>query len=625
MRAGAGALCALSSILIWTGRANAQEQPDLASLSIEQLAQIKVTSASKQLEPLSSAPAALYVITGQDIQNAGVTSLPEALRLAPNLNVQQVEANQYAIAARGFNGIQAGNKLLVLIDGRSVYTPLADNVVWALHQPLLEDIQQVEVISGPGGTLYGPNAVNGVVNVTTKDAQETLGGLVRGTLGANELSAAARYGFALGSSGAMRIYANYLSSDGLPAGSGNRVDDSFRGFQAGFRSDFEGAIDHFTVQGDLFHSTDDLLTGDHANAHNVLARWSHALGPGASFQVQSYYDRYRTDVALVRSSLSTIDNEAQLNLSTGPHEIVAGAGVRTTKDLFVNNANAFELNPESRRLWVYNIFAQDRFSLTPELSLIGGVKLEKSSFVGWQVLPNMRLAYQPNPRTLFWAAVSKAVRTPSRIDRQLELLPLLAPSTDFDSEKLIALEAGYRGEPVSWLSVSVNLFYNFYKDLRTTEFLNGQTIPISLLNGRKGTTWGIEAWGKAQVTPWWRLSLGATTLHKDLHVIDDRVDLQPRNSLGADPNWQVVGSSDMDLTSRLKLTLDARAVGPLDLPPDVDGYVEAGGRLSYDLTDGVELFLAGRNLIHRTHRENGDAGAAQLARRTIYAGTRLRF
>jgi iron complex outermembrane receptor protein len=625
MRAGAGALCALSSILIWTGRANAEEQPDLANLSIEQLAQIKVTSASKQLEPLSSAPAALYVITGQDIQDSGVTSLPEAIRLAPNLNVQQVDASQYAIAARGFNGIQAGNKLLVLIDGRSVYTPLADNVLWTLHQPLLEDIQQVEVISGPGGTLYGPNAVNGVINVTTKDAQETLGGLVRGTAGANERSAAARYGFALGSAGAMRVYANYLSRDGLPAGSGNRIDDSFHGLQAGFRSDFEGAFDHLTIQGDLFHATDEMLTGDHANAHNLLARWSHALGPGASFQLQSYYDWYKTDATLVRNSLSTIDNEAQLNLSAGAHEIVAGAGVRTTKDRFVNDLNPFELNPESRRLWVYNAFAQDRFSLTPELSLIGGVKLEKTSFVGWQVLPNVRLAYQPNARTLFWAAVSKAVRTPSRIDRQLEFLPILAPSTDFVAEKLVALEAGYRGEPASWLSLSVNVFYNFYDDLRTTEFLDGQTIPIELLNGRKGTTWGVEAWGKAQVTPWWRLSLGATTLHKDLHVIDERVDLQPRNSLGADPKWQAVASSDMDLSPRLKLTLDARAVGPLDLPPDVDGYVEAGGQLSYDLTDSVELFVAGRNLIQRTHRENGDAGSAQLARRTIYAGTRLRF
>jgi iron complex outermembrane receptor protein len=615
---------ALGSILLWSGRANAEEQPDLSDLSIEQLAQIKVTSASKQLEPLSRAPAALYVVTGQDITDSGVTSLPEALRLAPNLNVQQVDASQYAIAARGFNGIEAGNKLLVLIDGRSIYTPLADNVIWNLHQPLLEDLQQIEVISGPGGTLYGPNAVNGVVNITTKNAQDTIGALARATAGPGERTAAARYGFSLGAAGAMRVYANYDDREGLPSGSGPAIDDSYRSWQGGFRSDFGAESDNFTLQGDIFHATDDRFEGNHANAHNLLGRWTHVMGPSASFQLQSYYDWYSTDVTLVRSSLAEFDNEAQLNLNTGGHEIVAGIGARRTKDRFVNDLNPFELDPESRTLWVYNVFAQDRFNLTPELSLIAGVKLEKSSFVGWQLLPNLRLAYQPDDCSLLWAAVSRAVRTPSRIDRELQWLPFVAPSTEFDSEKVTAFEAGYRGEPSSWLSFSVNLFYNRYTDIRTTEVTDFPGNPIELLNGRKGTTYGVEAWGKAQVTPWWRLSLGASTLHNNFSVVSDRVDLFPRNSLGADPKWQFVGSSDMDLTPKLRLTVDLRGVGPLDLPPDVDGYVEAGSKLGYDLSDHVELFVAARNLLHRTHVENGD-GAAQLIKRSIYAGTRLRF
>jgi iron complex outermembrane receptor protein len=598
---------------------------DLSNLSIEQLANIQVRSASKRAEPLSGAPAALYVITSEDIENSGATSLPEVLRLAPNLNVQQVDASQYVIAARGFNGIQAGNKLLVLIDGRSIYTPLADNVIWQLHQPLLEDIQQVEVISGPGGTLYGPNAVNGVINVTTKNAEDTIGALVRGTAGPDERTAAARYGFALGSTGAMRIYADWDDRDGLPAGLGGSINDDYRSVQAGFRSDFGANADNFTVQGDIFHATDNVLEGDHANAHNLLGRWSHVIGSTASFQFQSYYDWYGSNVSLVRQSQSTFDNEAQLDLTADRHEIVAGAGVRRTSDLFINNLNPFELDPERRRLWVYNVFAQDRFRVTPQLSLIGGVKLEKSSFVGWQVLPNLRVAYQPSARTLLWAAVSRAVRTPSRIDRQLEFLPVVAPSTNFQAEKLLALEAGYRGEPSSWLSLSVNLFYNIYHDLRTTEFVNGVTIPIELLNGRKGTTYGVEVWGKAQVVPWWRLSLGASTLHKNFHAVGDRVDLQPRNSLGADPHWQVVGSSDMDLNPKLRLTLDMRGVGPLDLPPHVPGYVEAGGQLAYEVDDRIELFVAGRNLLHRTHLENGDPGASQLAKRTISAGARARF
>ena len=616
---------ALGSMLLWAARANAEEQPDLTNLSIEQLAQIKVTSASKTEEPLSEAPAALYVITGQDIENSGVLSLPEVLRLAPNLNVQQVTASQYSISARGFNGVQAGNKLLALIDGRSIYTPLADNIIWELHQPLLEDIRQIEVISGPGGTLYGPNAVNGVITVTTKNAQDTIGGLVRGTVGAQEQSAAARYGFAIGSSGAMRVYADWHARNGLPAGIGADADDDFRGWQTGFRADFGGETDDFMLKGNLLHATDDLLDGDHLNAHSLNGRWSHVLGPNASFLLQSYYDWYKRDVTQVRDSLSTFENSAQLNLTAGGHEIVAGAGARRTKDLFINDLNAFAVVPERRGLWVYNIFAQDRLAITSALSLIGGIKLEKSSFVGWQVLPNLRLAFQASKSALLWAAISRAVRTPSRIDRQLELPPLLLPSTDFDSEKLTAVEAGYRGDPTSWLSLSVNLFYNFYNDLRTTEFLNGQTIPIELLNGRKGHSYGIEAWGKAQVLPWWRLSLGATTLHKDFHVVDNRVDLQPRNSLGADPHWQLVGSSDMNLNSRLRLTFDVRGVGELDLAPKVAGYVEAGGQLAYDLNERIELFVAGRNLLHKTHFENGDPGASQLAHRSIYAGTRLRF
>src|SRR5690348_13653558 len=228
MRIAVGAIALCSIIGCADPASAATEQPDLSDLSIEQLAQIKVTSASKTEEPLSEAPAALYVVTGQDIQDSGVTSLPEALRLAPNLTVQQIDASQYSIAARGFNGIQAGNKLLVLIDGRSIYTPLADNVIWQLHQPLLEDLQQIEVISGPGGTLYGPNAVNGVVNITTKSALDTIGGLVRGTAGPDERTAAARYGFSLGGSGAMRIYADWDDRDGLPTATAHLIDDHFR-------------------------------------------------------------------------------------------------------------------------------------------------------------------------------------------------------------------------------------------------------------------------------------------------------------------------------------------------------------------------------------------------------------
>jgi iron complex outermembrane receptor protein len=602
--------------------ASAETEQDLSGLSIEQLAQVQVRSASKRLEPLSGAPTALYVITPDAIENSGATTLPEVLRLAPNLQVQQLDASQYSISARGFNGAQAGNKLLALIDGRSIYTPLGSSVLWNLHFPVLEDIQQIEVISGPGGTLYGPNAVNGVINITTRDAQDTIGTLVRGTAGPQERTAAVRHGFAIGGSGAMRVYADWHDAEGLPGGLGADFNDDYRGWQAGFRSDFVTDADHVTVQGDLFRTDADTLPGDGARGHNLLARWSRTLSPASSVQLQAYYDYFKRQFTLVDDSLQTFDAEGQFNTTAGRHDLVAGAGARTTRDEFINELNVFNLNPPRRRLWVYNGFVQDHFRITPELALIAGLKVERSTFTGWQFLPNLRLAWQPNDRNLVWAAVSRAVRTPSRIDRQLEALPLLAAAPGFTSEKLVAVEAGYRGQPSSATTLSVNGFVNFYDDLRSTEFVGDH---FQLQNGSEGRTYGIEAWGNAQLTPRWRVALGASTLWKDLHDKPGHTELLPRNSLGNDPKWQVIGRSDLDITDRLQLSIDARAVGRIEQEPEIGSYVEAGGQLSWQASQAIELFVAGRNLLHRAHQESNDPGASQMARRTVFGGARARF
>jgi iron complex outermembrane receptor protein len=480
------------------------------------------------------------------------------------------------------------------------------------------------VISGPGGTLYGPNAVNGVINITTKDAQDTLGALARATIGADEKTVAVREGVPLGANGAIRVYADWQDLDGLPSGSlvPAKINDGFKAWQAGFRSDFVTDADHVTVQGDLFHIKGEQIPGDAGHGHNVLARWSRTLSENSSFQFQAYYDYFKRHFTLVDDSLSTLDAEAQFNATYGAHDIVAGAGVRTTKDLFVNDLNVFHLVPPRKRLWVYNGFVQDHWHVAPDLSVIAGVKLERSSFSGLEVLPNLRLAWQPNDRNLWWAAVSRAVRTPSRIDRQLQALPLLAPAPEFQSEKLIAVEAGYRGQPSHWANISVNGFVNFYGDLRTTEFVDGH---FMLENGAEGRTYGIEAWGTAQLLPNWRLSLGATTLWKDLHDKPGHKELIPRNARGADPKWQLTGRSDLDITPRLQFSIDARAVAKLEQTPEIPGYVEAGAQLSYQLTRRIDLFVDGRNLLHHTHYESDDPGAAQLARRTIYGGARARF
>jgi iron complex outermembrane receptor protein len=606
-----------------TAAAEPETVEALRELSIEQLAQIEVRSASKQPEPISRAPTSIFVITGNDIVRSAATSLPEALRLAPNLQVQQLDARQFAVTARGFNGAESSNKLLVLIDGRSVYTTLHSGVFWELHSPLLEDIGQIEVISGPGGTLYGPNAVNGVVSVATRDARETLGGLVRGTAGPRERTLALRYGASLGGSGAVRVYANGLDREDMPAGAAPDHEDGITGWQAGFRADFGGEADHFTVQGDIFDTDVDLLPGDGDRGHNLLARWTRSLGDQDKLQVQAYYDDYRRQFTLVTDALETFDLEAQLNSRMGEHDIVLGGGIRTTRDKFINNLNGFHLDPESRRLWILNAFAQDRIALTDQLDLIAGLKLERSSFSGVQFLPNLRLAWRPSERATLWGSVSRAVRTPSRIDRQLVFLPLLAQATDFRSEKLIAFEAGYRGRPWRSTTLSVSLFYNRYDDIRTTEF-TGNPLPIRLRNSLEGSTYGAEAWLTHQLSGRWRASLGVAALDKDFRLKNGAVDLAGRASLGADPDYQLIARSQLDLTDRLQLDMGVRGIDDLGTS-GIGGYVEADVRLAWRASKLLEIYAAGNNLLHDSHLESNDTTRAQRIERSVYIGTRLRF
>ena len=602
----------------------AETGQDLSQLSIEELAQVSVRSASKRDEPLSSAPTALYVITGEEILASPATSLPEALRLAPNLNVQRVDARQYAISARGFNSIQSANKLLALIDGRTIYTPLAATIFWELHNRPLEDIDQIEMISGPGGTLYGPNAVNGVISVATRDARDTIGGLVRVTVGDRERTLVARYGTAIGTGGAIRAYFSGYDREDLPPGVGPDVDDRFRGWQLGFRSDFQSGASQFTLQGDLFRSEGRALPGDRDTGHNLLARWTRSF-VDSSLQVQAYYDHFERDFLRVRDALQTFDLEGQYNFRAGAHDVVIGAGIRTTRDEFINNLNAFRLDPPRRRLWVFNLFAQDRIALTERLSLIAGVKLENTTFAGIELLPSVRIAWQPNDRHLLWAAVSRAIRSPSRIDRQLVNPPLLAEAVDFESEKLVAFEAGYRGQPTENMSLSVSLFYNLYDDIRSTEFTPGSMLPIRLRNGYGGETWGVEAWGSAQLMPWWRLSLGLATLWKDLRLEPGRVDLSGGDALGDDPEFQLLARSEFNLAENLALNVGVRWIGAIDTQPAIPAYVEADARLAWRVADRFELFVAGENLLHRTHAQSNDPGRAQLVERGVHAGTRVRF
>ena len=270
------------------------------------------------------------------------------------------------------------------------------------------------------------------------------------------------------------------------------MDDSISGYQVGFRSDVDLGGSSLTVQGDYFEDEKDQRPSDGDRGGNFTLRWQGDLDERSSLQVQAYYDHFRRRFVGARDALETLDLETQYNRTAGAHEIVAGFGVRTTRDEFVNTANIFGLTPASRRLWIWSAFAQDRIALSDQLSLIAGIKLERSSYSGIEVLPNVRLAWHPNPNHLLWAAVSRAVRTPARIDRDLEGLPIIVRATEFRSEKLIAFEAGYRGQPSSDTSLSVSVFYNVYDDIRSAELL-AIPFPARLGNDLTGHTYGLEA------------------------------------------------------------------------------------------------------------------------------------
>jgi iron complex outermembrane receptor protein len=615
---------ALALSAVPAAAASEDQGQDLSNLSIEELAQIPVRSASKHDEPLSAATTALYVITGDDIQRSTATSLPELLRMAPNLHVERVNGSQHAVTARGFNGVEPSNKLLVLIDGRSVYSTLHSGVFWELHSPLLEDLQQIEVISGPGGTLYGPNAVNGVISIRSKDAADTLGVLARGTVGARERTAAARFGTQLGSTAAVRVYADYFDREDMPTGFGPVKNDGIRGWQAGFRADLDTGAGHATLQGDIFDHDTFLVPGDGNRGNNLLARWSTPVSDASSVQVQGYYDYFKRRSILTVDVLETFDVEGQYTLHTESHDLVAGVGMRTARDEFVNNLNFFQLDPPRDRHWIWTGFVQDRFAISSQVSVTTGVKLERSSFSGLQLLPNLRLGWQPSDKALFWGSVSRAVRTPSRIDRFLTAPGFLSKAPDFRGEKLTAFEAGYRGQPTDTTSLSVSLFYNRYDDLRSLDFITGNVLPVQLMNDIEGRSYGVEAWATQQLTGWWRLSAGGAWLHKAFKVTDGERDISSGASLGRDPVYQLQLRSQMNLPHGIVFDADVRAVDDLEAP-HIDGYVEAGARVGIAVADNVELYVAGENLLHASHFESNDVQRTQRIARSVYFGTRLRF
>lgn len=629
------------------------EVSTLKQLSLDELMDIEVTSVSKRPEKLFEAASAIEVITNDDIRRSGASSIPEALRLAPNLAVAQKGSHSWGISARGFN-TDLANKLLVLMDGRAVYTPLYSGVFWERQDYLLADLDRIEVVSGPGGTLWGANAVNGVINIISRSARDTQG-LYAEAGGGNELNGfgGARYGGKLSPNVYFRVYGKYADRDGGTLANGTDAHDAWDFGQGGFRLDaFTASQDTFTLQGDLYDSDLEVLTGGNSkqSGHNILGRWSRELANG-SIALKVYYDRTHLDgdtpafiangivlapAGRLTDDLDTYDLDFQHTLHAGErHQLIWGLGYRFTRDE-VGNSPALGFLPPLLKQKLYSGFLQDEIKLSDNLVFTAGTKVEHNDYTGVEWEPGVRLRWNINERQMLWSAISRAVRMPSRIDRDISqgtppYFVLLAGGQDFQSETVTAYELGYRTQLNSQFSVSLSAFYNDYADIRSTN-LNPVTIfPLSFMNDLEGETYGLEMSVIYQATDWWRLQGGYNRLEEDIRVRPGGADFNNALNETADPRNQVSLRSAMDLAHNWELDVAWRWVDELTInnagvPTSVPAYSELDVRLGWNPTPAIQLSVIGRNLLHAHHVEYGiPSPTREQIDRSVYGKVTWRF
>jgi iron complex outermembrane receptor protein len=654
----AGALACLlvatnSGQVIASGPADSPSTGDLKQMSVEELMDLEVTSVSKQPQKLLQAASAIQVITSDDIRRSGATSIPEALRLADNLEVAQENSHDWAISARGFNANLA-NKLLVLIDGRAIYTPLYGGVLWNVQDYLLEDIDRIEVISGPGGTLWGANAVNGVINIITKPAQDTQGLYAQAAAG-KELQdlEGVRCGGELAPDIHFRVYGKYSDYGDEVTSSGASALDAWHMARGGYRIDADAsAQDKLTVQGDFYNGTEgDGTAGDEfLSGGNILGRWTRAISADSSMSLQAYYDHTYLSVPFAASppaafytgfpaasltdSLDTYDLDFQYHFALGAHHsLVWGLGYRATHETD-EDLSVVRFLPPVLQQNLYSGFMQDEINLAQNVQLTIGSKLEHNDYTGFEVEPSTRLQWSVTSQQMLWGAVSRAVRTPSRYDRDL-VVPsgltdapppyqfptdyLKGGGSDFVSETLIAYEIGYRAQLGPNLSGSVSTFYNDYDNLRSTTATPVSAFypfpyPVYFQNNLEGDTYGLELSATYQILDWWRLHAGYDLLRENIHVKPGQVDATGATNETADPRGQSALRSSMDLPRNLQLDAAVRWVDALHINNGPTGgpvvgivpaYFEFDTRIAWHATKKLELSIVGQNLLHDHHPEYG--------------------
>ncbi|MGH7521917.1 MAG: TonB-dependent receptor plug domain-containing protein [Gemmatimonadales bacterium] len=606
----------------------------LKQLTLDQLMNVEVMSVSRRPERLSQVASAIQVITQEDIRQSGASSLPEALRLAPNLQVEQVDARQWAISARGFNST-AGNKLLVLIDGRTVYTPLFSGVFWDIQDVPLTDVERIEVISGPGATLWGANAVNGVINVITKDANETQGLALTAGAG-SELRGfgSARYGGALGSRAKYRIYGKGFGRDASLLPTGQDGPEAARMGQGGFRLEWDASTNNrATLQGDLYDgrigqpTASDILVG----GGNVMVKWAHTVSATSAIAAQIYYDRtHRRIPGTFGEDLDSYDVELQHRTRLGGgarHDVVWGVGYRLINDRVANTAALAFLPPHVARQW-FTAFGQDEIAFGERLHVTVGTKIEHNDYTGFEIQPSARVNWSVSPTATLWAAISRAVRTPSRIDREF-FAPgqppyFLAGGPDFHSEEELAYELGYHHQQGSLL-LSLATFYNRYHGLRSVEQDSAPApTPLIIGNGQDGESYGAEVAARYRLTETWRLRAGYTELRVHIWPNPGSTDTSRGAGESQSPDRQLFLQSSLDLTAQLRVDGVFRYIGAI-ATGQVPAYAELDAKLTWQPLPALDLSVVGQNLLHDQHPEFGTSAARRGIERGVYGVVQWHF
>ena len=606
-----------------------------------------VFSVSRNEQRVLDTAAAVFVISQQDIKRSGATSVPEALRMAPGLQVAQVNSNTWAISSRGFNKT-ASNKLLVMIDGRTVYNPDFSGTLWRTKDVMLEDIERIEVIRGPGASMWGSNAVNGVINVITKKAGDTQGVLATAGGGTEERAfGSMRYGGKLNDDIDYRAYVKYNKRDKLKSAVGGDGNDEWENIRGGFKVNADlTSSDSVTLQGDIYDGNAGAyqmtvspvaptsLAGnvrEDFSGGNILGKWTHTISSTAGYSLQLYFDQaedkssFSTIDSSIKSTVKTYDADFQNNFQLQSwQQVTWGLGIRyvTTK---INNAINFSFSPANRDFILYSGFIQDELTLVPHtLKFIVGSKFEHNDFSGFEFQPNAKLIFTPDNKQTLWASVSRAVRIPNRLDHDLQSLYLTQPgpgvfvsgqsNRHFDSEQLIAYELGYRIQATDSVSLDISAFYNDYDKLTTAEIgapsiqatpTPHAVIPIFPDNKGTGETYGVELMAQWQAQEWWRLQGSYSYLQMQLHASDSSTSVSPDAAEGNSPHHQFSIRSSMDVLDDIQLDTTLRYVD--NLPnQNIDSYTEMDIRVAWMPVKNLELSVVGQNLLNSQHAEYTD-------------------